>query len=186
MRRPGGVGSLGKSVRTPGPEKDYFNSWAKRHMPSLNNDALPSMAIMGSETARWGFQTEEVVPVIAESALEDVSELSSSQRHGTGLDKAAAAVETWLRGAFDRKPGTPLLVPKGRLAIQDEGDLIELAETNSDDGRTAPAAGPSAFPGSTLLGSGLLTASGWSDGDGLVRGRSRSSTTSLVKGKKAD
>jgi hypothetical protein len=189
MRRPGGVGSLGKTVRAPGPEKDYFNTWAKRHMPSLNNDNLPSMAIMGSETARWGFQTEDVEPAIVESSYKDTRDLTTTSRHGSGLDKAAAVIETWLRGAFDRRPGTPILGPRGRLEVPDEGDLIELADTNSDDGGTVhPVAGldrgPSAFPGSSLLGSGLLGTSSRSDGSALVRGRSRSGTAS--KGKKSD
>ncbi|UKZ73479.1 hypothetical protein TrVFT333_001126 [Trichoderma virens FT-333] len=58
MRRSGGVGSLSRNIRAPGPDKDYLNSWAKKHFPGLNIDDLPSMSVMGSEMARFGFDHE--------------------------------------------------------------------------------------------------------------------------------
>ncbi|KAJ4300352.1 hypothetical protein N0V88_003025 [Collariella sp. IMI 366227] len=125
MRRPGGVGSLNKNVRAPGPDKDYFNTWTSKHLPGLNIDSLPSMSVMGSESARFGFARRgadddgggAASVAIVESPFEDGRDAASaSNRQGTGLDKAAAAVETWLRGAFME-------------------DLIELADTGSEDGR---------------------------------------------------
>ncbi|KAK3688581.1 hypothetical protein B0T22DRAFT_440111 [Podospora appendiculata] len=148
MRRPGGVGSLGKSVRAPGPERDYLNSWTNKHLPGLNIDSLPSMSVMGSETARFGFNnaTEEYAGIVESPFGEGADTTSTTGQQGaggTGLDKAAAAVETWLRGAFAKRPlgagpGTPVLGPHrgGRPSVlPEEGDLIELTDTNSDDGR---------------------------------------------------
>ncbi|PSS05294.1 Arv1-like family-domain-containing protein [Coniella lustricola] len=132
MKRPGGVGTLGRNVRAPGPERDYFNTWTKKHIPGLNIDSLPSMAIMGSESARFGITTDENAAIV-ESPFEDGRDLSSQSKQGSGLDKAAAAIETWLRGAWAKRPNTPILGPsrpRGR-----DGDLIELEDTNSDDGR---------------------------------------------------
>ncbi|KAL2159967.1 hypothetical protein VTH06DRAFT_2100 [Thermothelomyces fergusii] len=149
MRRPGGVGSLGRDVCAPGPAKDYLNSWTSKHLPGLNIDSLPSMSVMGSEMARFGFArpADDASPAgvaIVESPFEDGRDAAAAPatggQQGTGLDKAAAAVETWLRGAFERArqvPLTPVLGPsRGRTAASgDGGDLIELADTGSDDGR---------------------------------------------------
>ncbi|KAH6631799.1 Arv1-like family-domain-containing protein [Chaetomium tenue] len=158
MRRPGGVGSMGRNVRAPGPERDYFNTWTNKHLPGLNIDSLPSMSVMGSEMARFGFLRAADNPsvAIAESPFEDGRDATSpttqhpQHQQGTGLDKAAATVETWLRGAFERArqgvPLTPVLGPRGRTGggggggvglpeVGGGGDLIELADTGSDDGR---------------------------------------------------
>ena len=158
MRRPGGVGSLNQNVRAPGPDKDPLNSWTRKHLPGLNIDSLPSMSIMGSETARFGFSSpdETASAALVESPFEDGREVASTSRQGSGLDKAAAAVETWLRGAIERarqSPLTPVLGPRGRpgggggggsgvggvgvggSTADVPGDLIELTDTNSDDGR---------------------------------------------------
>ncbi|KAM7204475.1 Arv1-like family domain containing protein [Naviculisporaceae sp. PSN 640] len=166
MRRPGGVGSLGKTQRTPGPAKDYFNTWAKKHMPNLALDSLPSMSVMGAETARLGFKgTTDEPAAIVESPFEDGRDITAPGNQGTGLDKAAAAIETWLRSAFAKVPGTPVLGPRGRQTEIEEGDLIELADTNSDDGRPRPPSDESGLLVSPNLGS-----SGW-DGAGSARGR---------------
>ncbi|KAK0627218.1 Arv1-like family-domain-containing protein [Immersiella caudata] len=142
MRRPGGVGSLGRHVRAPGPERDYFNSWTKKHLPSLTMESLPSMSVMGTEVARIGFGkvADNTSVTIAESPFEDGQTAGSAAAggvQGTGLDKAAAAVESWLRGAFAKRngPGTPVLGPRSRGTSDGvaDGDLIELENTNSDD-----------------------------------------------------
>ncbi|KAK0643620.1 Arv1-like family-domain-containing protein [Cercophora newfieldiana] len=159
MRRPGGVGSLGRHVRAPGPERDYFNSWTKKHLPSLTMESLPSMSVMGTEVARIGFgkASDSNNVTIAESPFEDGQNAGSAATggaQGTGLDKAAAAVESWLRGAFAKKngPGTPVLGPRGRGTLdgQGEGDLIELENTNSDDGRDGNGNGNGPDLGSLL------------------------------------
>ncbi|OAQ71187.1 LysM domain-containing protein [Pochonia chlamydosporia 170] len=139
MRRPGGVGSMSRTVRAPGPDKDYLNSWTRKHIPGLNIENLPSMSVMGSDTARFGFG--QGTTGIAESPFELGRDASSVSRQGTGLDRAAAAVEHWLRGALAKRPSTPLLRgrprPPGMSADPDATDLIELADTASEDGKTS-------------------------------------------------
>ena len=198
MRRPGGVGSLGRHVRAPGPEKDYFNTWTNKHLPGLNIDFLPSMSVMGSESARFGFakQSDDNAPSaagIVESPFEEGRDAAATSRQqGMGLDKAAAAVETWLRGAFERArqggPLTPVLGPRGRhgppgggVPAEVAGDLIELADTTSEDGRHE---GGSVWDTGGLLGS--LSASG--PGAGAGSGRSSAGAMGVRErgSKKAD
>ncbi|KAM0325543.1 hypothetical protein ACHAQA_007530 [Verticillium albo-atrum] len=175
MRRPGGVGSMGKNARAPGPEKDYFNSWAKKHLPGIAIDEnLPSISVMGSETAHFGFgkQKEQYdSPAIVESPFDEGQDLSSTSKQGSGLDRAAAQVETWLRGAFTRRPSTPGAGrPRGDRQL-DDLDLIELADANSDDGKTLSSGepGPSAHD---PVGSGASMSMETSDTvGGTVRGR---------------
>lgn len=184
MRRPGGVGSMGKNVRAPGPEKDYFNSWAKKHIPSLNIDSFPSMSVMGSEIARFGINGGEQ-PSIVESSFEEGRDLSSPSRQGLGIDKAAAAVETWLRSAFAKRPGTPNLGPRGQPPQRD-GDLIELTDTNSDDGRGGGGGGGTFAGGLEFANLSLLSSSATqgsssrSAGEGTVRGRSTGNSAAKV------
>ncbi|EHA54666.1 hypothetical protein MGG_01502 [Pyricularia oryzae 70-15] len=204
MRRPGGIGSLGKQ-RAPGPDKDYFNSFARKHFPGINIDSMPSMSVMGSETARFGFtsnNTGNSAAGIVESPFKDGDDVEAISRQGTGLDKAAAAVEMWLRGAFaKRPPGTPNF--GARRATSQPGqhedgisDLIELEDTNSEDGRSfggpllgggggdsrMPATNQMVMPGSsTAAGS-----SGWSGADGAtLRGKPRGSVV-VGKGKRSE
>lgn len=142
MRRPGGVGSMGRNVRAPGPEKDYFNTWAKRHLPGIAIDEhVPSISVMGSESAHFGFNKqaqESDAAALVESPFDEYQDMSASSRQGSGLDKAAAQVETWLRGAFAKRPSTPKrgTSSTGRSPWEAYGptDLIELEDTNSDDG----------------------------------------------------
>jgi hypothetical protein len=175
MRRPGGVGSLGKNVRAPGPEKDYFNSWAKKHIPGLNLDSMPSMSVMGTETANFGFARDS--GGIAESPFDEGTNVLTNSRQGTGLDRAAAAVEHWLRGALAKRPGTPIIGARGRQAA-DDSDLIELADTNSDDGKLLAGGTDSGLPSSAMSGSRSR-----GEDEGLLRGRTG---PGLSKGKKAD
>lgn len=210
MRRPGGVGSLGRHVRTPGPERDYFNTWARRHMPALAADSLPSMSIMGSETARFGFGpspggAETMNPGLVESPFEEGRDAAATARGqgSSGLEKAAATVENWLRSAWAKQlqqPGTPLLMPRagprqpgligGREAFEPEGDLIELADATTDDGRAmfGGSGGHGGGGHDDLIESGLLSQS-TSASSGL-RGRPVELTMrgrpSTSKNKKAD
>ncbi|KAM0385886.1 hypothetical protein ACHAPY_000433 [Fusarium culmorum] len=165
MRRPGGVGSMGMSTRAPGPDKDYLTTWTKKHLPGLTLEGIPSMSIMGSETAHFGFKSGESSSIV-ENPTGEGQDASSTQQ-GNGLDKAAAAVETWLRGALARKPSSQIDrirgLPEGRP--EQNGDLIELTDTGSDDG------GPSTGVPSGLMESLQITSSGRSEPEGGVRGR---------------
>lgn len=186
MRRPGGVGSLGRTVRAPGPEKDYFNSWAKKHLPGIAIDeSLPSISVMGSETANFGFRPSSSSGIV-ESPFDEGQDLSASSRQGSGLDRAAAAVETWVRGAFTKSPGTP--IPGSRARHLDDLDLIELADTNSDDGRLPAPAISGGVTSSGLLEATPMTlgSTARSNGDGFSRGRTISTNTAVDKSKKSD
>jgi hypothetical protein len=216
MRRPGGVGSLGAHGRAPGPDRDYLNSWTNKHLPALNLDSLPSMSVMGSEMARFGFgrsagpaggdgSHHPSAAAIVESPFEegrDAAASASRLQQGAGLEKAAAAVETWLRGAFERArqgPLTPVLGPTGRGRVgggggggvggggggmpEVGGDLIELADTGSEDGRHEP----SGFWDSGLLGSPVGgSGSGRSPGQWASGVRGRGGAAALAGNKKAD
>ncbi|KAK1720686.1 LysM domain-containing protein [Colletotrichum lupini] len=186
MRRPGGVGSLGRSVRAPGPEKDYLNSWAKKHLPGIAIDeSLPSISVMGSETANFGFRPGSSSGIV-ESPFDEGQDLSATSRQGSGLDRAAASVETWLRGAFAKSPGTPTLGSRSRQP--DDLDLIELTDTNSDDGRLPMPATSGGVTSTGLLDAAPMTigSSGRSDGEGPVLRRGLSNTGAAAKGKKSD
>ncbi|KAI1821890.1 hypothetical protein F4861DRAFT_516905 [Xylaria intraflava] len=187
MRKPGGVGSMGKEVRAPGPAADSFNKWVNKRIPGFSIDSLPSMSIMGSETAHFGFSNAvEEGAGIVESPFEDCGTVAPSQ-NSLGLEQAAASIEGWLREAWAKRPVTPKLGSQRKPT--DDIDLIELAETVNDDGR----------PATNTVGSpphGSFTehyshgSSSRSDGEGaaLLRGRSMRSagTGASGKGKKED
>lgn len=185
MRKPGGVGSMGKSVKAPGPPTDSFNTWVNKRLPGFNIDSLPSMSVMGSETAHFGFsKTAEDSSGIVESPFEEGRGAVATSRSGLGLEQAAASVETWLRGAWAKRPGTPKL---GSLRKPvDDLDLIELTDTPSDDGRTmSTLGGPSHGSLSDRIVHGSTSRS---EGDGAasMRGRSTKSREVAGKGKKTD
>lgn len=151
MRRPGGVGSMGRNVRAPGPDKDYFNSWAKKHLPGLHMDDLPSMSVMGSEMARIGFDRD--LAGIVEGSFEEGGDITSPLHQNNGLDKAAAAVETWLRTAWSKRHMAPLIgsTPRpGSSGGQDIGDLIELMNTPGAEDTPRPNIFDSQVPSSSL------------------------------------
>ncbi|CAK7273702.1 hypothetical protein SEPCBS119000_005793 [Sporothrix epigloea] len=181
MRRPGGVGSMSRSVRAPGPARDSLNKWTKKHLPGLNIETLPSMSVLGSETAHFGFRDPS--PGIVESSLLDERGMALAEHRDSGLDKAAVSLETWLRGAFSRGPGasgsvagTPSSSFAGRIGRQLEetlGDLIELEDGPREDGTGSK----------TATRPGIKVSTGWrADSEGSVRGR----TTAAAKSKKTD
>jgi hypothetical protein len=177
MRGPGGVGTLGKNVRKPGPGQDGLNSWAKKLIPGLAIDGLPSTSVMGSETAHFGFLGGgEELPSIAEGVngtdlLGGSGIVSGSANQGMGLENAAAAIEGWVRRLAIKGPGTPL--GGGRV---ENPDLIELLDgTGSDDGRGFELS-PGRVRSSTPVGTGR------EDLDGVLRGRQSAG----MKGGKSD
>ncbi|KAI1377546.1 carbohydrate-binding module family 50 protein [Hypoxylon crocopeplum] len=182
MRRPGGVGSMGKSVKAPGPAKDYLNTWVNKRLPGFNIDSMPSMSVMGSETAHFGFNNApEEASGIVESPFEEGRDATSASRNGMGLEHAAASIETWLRGAWAKRPSTPRLGSHRKPA--EDLDLIELTDTNSDDGRLGSTFGR--MPEAGLLNQSFHGSTGRSEGEGSVRGRSAPPTAAAGgKGKK--
>jgi hypothetical protein len=180
MRGPGGVGTLGKNVRKPGPSNDGLNSWANKHIPGLAIDSLPSTSILGGESAHFGFGDE--LASIAESPvnglrsnrLRNGTSTPSGSGQGLGIENAAAAIEGWVR-RLAIKPGTPNL--GGRSHIEN-ADLIELLDgPGSDDGR-----GFELNPGSLKSATPGVGGSGREDLDGLIRGRAAAG----AKGGKTD
>ena len=166
MRGPGGVGTFNKNVRKPGPSQDGLNAWAKKHIPGLAIDSLPSISLTGGEQAHFGFSDE--LASITEAPVRTGTATPSSSGQGLGIENAAAAVEGWIRRFAVNVPGTPKM--RGR---SDTADLIELLDgTGSDDGRFELTPGA----GSALGGSGR------EDLDGLIRGR----MTAAMKGGKTD
>ncbi|CZR62510.1 uncharacterized protein PAC_12407 [Phialocephala subalpina] len=173
MRGPGGVGTFAKNVRRPGPAQDGLNAWAKKHIPGLAIDGLPSSSIIGAETAHFGFGDE--LASIAEgpngAAVTNSATGTSAvlTPGGLGLENAAAAIEGWVRRLATKAPGTP----KGRIEAP---DLIELLDgTGSDDGRGFELS-PGRVRSSTPIGTGR------EDLDGVIRGRA----TAGAKGGKSD
>lgn len=185
MRRPGGVGSMSRSVKAPGPAKDSLNNWVNKRMPGLNIDRMPSMSVMGSESAHWGFSSKhDEAPGIVESPFEEGRDASLSSKQGIGLEQAAATIETWLRGAWAKKPTTPRMGSHRRPA--EDLDLIELTDANSDDGGQRT---PLRISDPGLLSLSFEGTTGRSNGEGAVRGRSTtgpSPSSSGAKGKKDD
>lgn len=186
MRKPGGVGSMGKSVNAPGPATDSFNTWVNKRLPGFNIDSLPSMSVMGSETAHFGFtKTAEDSTGIVESPFEEGRDAVATSQSGLSLEQAAASVETWLRGAWAKRPGTPKL---GSLRKPvDDLDLIELTDTPSDDGRTMSTLGGTSH--GTLSDRIIHGSTSRSDGESaaFIRGRSTKPRHGVAgKGKKTD
>ncbi|KXJ85834.1 hypothetical protein Micbo1qcDRAFT_127286 [Microdochium bolleyi] len=195
MRKPGGVGSMSRSVHAPGPAGDSLNTWVNKRLPGFNIDSLPSMSVMGSESARFGFVKSSESGTgtgIVESPYEEGRDApgSSARNGGMGLENAAASIETWLRGAWQKRPTTPRAGSYNRRSggAQEESDLIEMTDTNSDDGRPGGGVGGGGgggrgglldqnnFHGTTGLNSDV-------SGNSSVRGRA---TSGAAKGKKAD
>ena len=176
MRGPGGVGTMGKNVRKPGPAQDGLNSWAKKHVPGLAIDSLPSTAILGGESAHFGFG--EDLGSIAEGGFAGGNGSVTPTvggSSGLGLENAAAAIEGWVRRLAIKGPGTPKI--SGSRGVESV-DLIELLDgAGSDDGR-----GFELNPGSLRTSTLSFGGSGRDDLDGLARGRA----TAGPKGGKSD
>ncbi|KAL2061675.1 hypothetical protein VTL71DRAFT_7052 [Oculimacula yallundae] len=182
MRGPGGVGTFGKNVRRPGPGNDGLNSWARKHIPGLTIESLPSRSISGGDTAHFGFA--EDLASISESGgsgngssfynnPDGSGSATPSAGQGLGLENAAAAIEGWVRRMATITPGTP----KGGGRIEPQPDLIELLDgTGSDDGRGFELS-PGRLRTATPVGG-----TGREDLDGVIRGRASAG----AKGGKSD
>jgi hypothetical protein len=158
MKGPGGVGTLAKNVRKPGPAEDGLNSWAAKHVPGLAIGYMPSSSALVSETATFGFG--EDLMTVAEGFPNGSGTImpagqGQGQGQGLGLEQAAAAIESWVRRLAIKAPGTPKAGPGGK-AMQEMGDLIELLDgAGSDDGRGfEPAGGSSSRHNTGGAGSG--------------------------------
>ena len=86
LRGPGGVGTLGRSVRAPGPAQDGLNKLFGPHLPNL---APPS----NSHSVPW--ITEEQIDPNGASAAAAASMYGSSP--GFDLENVGGAIEGWMR-----------------------------------------------------------------------------------------
>lgn len=177
MRGPGGIGTLGQNVKAPGPQDDALNKWARKHFSQLAVDKLPSMSVLGSETAHFGFTKDGESAEIAQGG-DGYPHLEGAPADGGGikLDKMAIGIEAWLRGAWQNRgsASTPMLGPRRR----EESDLIELEDT-SDDGRLTGSLPPHDHMLNTLAGGSgqgnswgrsMASSSGWSVSGSMTQG----------------
>jgi hypothetical protein len=164
MQRPGGVGTMGRNVRRPGPANDGLNAWARNAFPAFTIDHLPSVSThsLNIENVTFGFKGElaaidEIPANSPASSANLVSTPGGSILPGLNIGNAASSIESWMRKMASKTPGTPNLGPKGGVVV--EGDLIELLDgAGSDDGRSlglsAGSASSRTTPGPVNGGSG--------------------------------
>ena len=143
MCRPGGIGTLGKNVIAPGPDRDYLDTWAKKHLPGLNLDSYPSMSMAISQ-ARDDFDLRIPNQGLISTSEDECSTVANSHQ-SFGLDRTASAVETWMREAFSTLRAGTHIKPFS-VEPQGGGDLIELTDTKSDDGISTTGLEPNVHP----------------------------------------
>ena len=187
LRGPGGIGTLDSKVRAPGPQPDPLNKWVRKHFARLAVDDLPSMSVMGSETAHFRFFKDEPVEIAQGGDGAKFTEGLPAEGGGINFDKMTIEIESWLRGAWKNRAsvGPAMLGPSRR---SNEGDLIEL-EVTSDDGRVGsslaaedPMADTSGVDSRPELGAyGSLSGSMGAASDGIAR-----SSNSSGKDRNAD
>lgn len=117
LQGPGGVGTLGRDVRAPGPAQDGLNKFVAQHLPTLSVPTRP----VRSSTRKASFESTSSV----------ISGTSS-----TGLENVGGAIEGWMRKMASRaKIGLNELQQANlhqgssqgqALGIAGLGDLIEL------------------------------------------------------------
>ena len=111
LQGPGGVGTLGREVRSPGPAQDGLNKLFAPHLPNI--------------APRASFESE-------------VSTTSSAT--GTGIETVGGAIEGWVRkiaGKAAGAIGTPPLKGRGAGDLIELVDAFELDESGEDmDGRS--------------------------------------------------
>ncbi|RKF65563.1 Uncharacterized protein GcM3_119001 [Golovinomyces cichoracearum] len=96
LQGPGGVGTLGKNVRRPGPAKDVLNSWTRKKFPGIAIDSLPSSSAVDAESAKLSFIREDVGPTAADSIL--THQLSENSCGGLAFPNMNLnSVENWVR-----------------------------------------------------------------------------------------
>ncbi|RKF63392.1 Uncharacterized protein OnM2_025090 [Erysiphe neolycopersici] len=125
LQGPGGVGTLGKNVRKPGPAKDVLNSWTRKKFPSIAIDTLPSTSTVCTESANLSLDTSEIGPMITDG----ISNTPAPMNSNSGLtfpNVNLIGVENWVR-----KMATKVHVPRNPRE-----DAIEMLDgVGSDDGR---------------------------------------------------
>ncbi|KAF2763237.1 hypothetical protein EJ05DRAFT_472151 [Pseudovirgaria hyperparasitica] len=119
LQGPGGVGTLGKNIRAPGPGEDAFNKFVAQHLPSLQPPPGQEHSIP------WA-------PSMLEQAGEGsgpVGYSAVSRQGGFDFEQVGGAIETWMR----------------KTAAKVSASINEQANTNSR--RFAPVPGLAAEGG---------------------------------------
>ncbi|KAL2363348.1 hypothetical protein RJZ56_003711 [Blastomyces dermatitidis] len=127
----GGVGTLDRNVKAPGPAEDKLNQFINTHLPKLAvPPPLPTpQPLLSSSSASY----------YPRASTESTSTILSNTS-STGLENVSGAIEGWVRKiARSAKAGVSDLQQQqgGHLGISGMGDLIELADTL--DGKRSPS-----------------------------------------------
>lgn len=126
LRGPGGIGTLGKNVRKPGPANDALNSWTRKKFPGIAIDSLPSSSAISTDSALLQLNSEEKGP----NSIGSTSTSLASGSCNDGLyfpNVNLSGVENWVR-----KMATRAQVP--RISREDSIEMLDGA--GSDDGRS--------------------------------------------------
>ncbi|PGG97574.1 hypothetical protein GX51_07269 [Blastomyces parvus] len=143
----GGVGTLDRNVKAPGPAEDKLNKFINTHLPQLALPPPPPTTQPPSSLSASYYPRAS-----SESTSTIVSNTSS-----TGLENVGGAIEGWVRKiARSAKAGVSDLQQQqgGHLGIGGMGDLIELADTPDGKGSPSRAGGSAGMPSSARSGRG--------------------------------
>ncbi|PGH30064.1 hypothetical protein GX50_07168 [[Emmonsia] crescens] len=144
---PGGVGTLGRNVKAPGPAEDKLNQFINTHLPQLAipPPPPPPPPLPSSSSASY----------YSRASIESTSTIVSNTS-STGLENVGGAIEGWVRKmARSAKAGvTELQQQGGHLGIGGMGDLIELADTPDGKGSPSRAGDGAGMASSTIIGRG--------------------------------
>lgn len=183
---PGGVGTMGRNVKSPGPAQDGLNKLFASHLPNVapppnqQNLYLPD------------------IPMHSDDAGASTPQACGTESPGLILENLGGAIENWAR-KMAKQASAALTLPEQRSAARTSvgmpgkggggvGDLIEMADSfeiggDEDDeeeerGRQGSVLGP--LNGGAVGGS---TSYGARD---VVRSRGRSGTSATGKRQKDD
>ncbi|PGH06797.1 hypothetical protein AJ79_06439 [Helicocarpus griseus UAMH5409] len=118
---PGGVGTMGRNVRAPGPAEDKLNHFINTHLPHLAVPPPPPQPPTSSP-ANYNYPR---------TSTESTSTVVSTTSSTTGLENVGGAIEGWMRKmARSAKAGVNELQQQGAHL----GDLIELDDTPDGKG----------------------------------------------------
>ncbi|CCU76990.1 LysM domain-containing protein [Blumeria hordei DH14] len=125
LRGPGGVGTMDKNVRKPGPANDALNTWTSKQFPGIAIDSLPSTSTLVIDTGQTDLYSECIGSTPSEGP--PASHVSGNIGGRLAFPNVNLnSVENWVRKIATRAqvPGT---------AREDAIEMLDGA--GSDDGR---------------------------------------------------
>ncbi|KAK2739561.1 hypothetical protein FQN57_006523 [Myotisia sp. PD_48] len=122
---PGGVGTLGRNARGPGPPPDKLNNFVSTHLPNLVIQPLPPQELSFPSLNR------------SDRASFDSTDTAILSNSSTGIENVGGAIEGWFRkiaykakaGINDLQQQPPIGKQFANLGLGGNGDLIELGDT---------------------------------------------------------